>query len=415
MPLLSRRFLARRPRPRILIAGGNFAGLAAARTLDTRRVQVTVVDPSPRIEWLPNVHELLSRRKRPEQLQHDRREALARMGHDFLCDSAIHIDRSQQRVHTASGERLDYDVLILAVGRTPHDHGVPGVHEHAMNTRSVESCARIGNTLTRLAALPEGRDVVVTGGGIEGVEMLGEILRHQSLSGRNTGRFNLHLVEMADALFPRFPGLHERLLGRMQGQVRLHLGRRVVAVGADSVTLDDGTRLPARLVLWSAGSRGHPLPVAALLAEQGDDAPVRGTLQSADDGRIFVAGDAARLPAALEKQAYHAQDTGRHAALNARRLLAGKPLLDFRPLPRPALVSFGDRDAFLVFDRQVLATPALLTLKEGIYQYGYHQMLPPRSGRDLADLARDLRHGVSTLDVWRTLAASGDASLFHAR
>ena len=138
-------------------------------------------------------------------------------------------------------------------------------------------------------------------------------------------------------------------------------------------------------------------------------------LQSVHDAAVFIAGDAAALPVPLEKQAYHAQDTGRHAALNAARLLAGKTLRDFRPLQRPALVSFGDRDAFLFYGRQALATPALLALKEGIYQYGYHQLLPPRSGRDLAGLARDLRHGMATLDMWRTLAASGDASLFHAR
>lgn len=415
MALLTRRFLARRARPRVLVAGGNFAGLAAARALDPQRVQVTLIDPSPRVEWLPNVHELLSRHKSPEQLQHDRRRIALRLGHDFLCDSVVKIDREGQRLHTAGGERLDYDILILAVGATPHDHGVAGAGEHALSSRSIDSCTRIGNALSRLAALPEGRDVVVVGGGIEGLEMLGEILRHPSLSGKNGHRFTLHLVEMADTLFPRFPGLHERLLQRMQGQVQLHLGRRVVAVSNNSVELDNGMQLPARLVLWSAGSRSHTLGRTAGLTGNDTDAPVHNTLQSVHDASIFIAGDAAGLPDPLLKQAFHAQDTGRHAAVNAQRLLAGKPLLEFRPLHRPALVTFGDRDAFMIYGRQALATPALLPLKEAIYQYGYHQLLPMRTRHDLAGLARNLRRGMAELDMWRTLAASGDASLFHAR
>jgi NADH dehydrogenase len=414
MALLSRRFLGRRARPRLLVAGGNFAGLAAARALAGKDVQLTVIDPSPCFEWRPNAHELLSRRKRPEQLRHDRRELLARLGHDFRCDSVSRIDREQQRLHTASGEWLEYDALVLAVGEMSHDHGVPGVHEYAHIPRTVESCTRIGNALTRLAALPGDRNVVVVGAGMEGLEMLGEILRRDN-DGGGTPRFVLHLVEMAEQLFPHFPGLHERLVQQLQGRVRLHTGRRVVTVAADGVVLDDGTHVASRLVLWSGGSHAHPLPAAAGLAPAGGDAPVRATLQSRSDDHVFVAGDAAALSPTLGKQAYHALDTGRHAALNAWRLLQGRSLRDFRPRPRPTLMSLGEQDAVMFFGRQALATPLLLPLKEAIYQYGYHQLMPPRSAGDIAGLVRDLRHGADTLAVWRRLRTSGDAALFQAR
>ena len=329
MALLSRRFLARRSRPHIVIVGGNFAGLGAAAALDSHQVQVTLVDRHPQAEWLPNVHELLSRRKNPEQLRLQRHALLTGMGHDFLCAGVREIDRNTQRLHTDSGEHLDYDLLLLATGSMAHDHGIPGVTEHALHPRSVEHCTRIGNTLTRMAALPAGRDVVIAGGGIEGLEMLGEILQRFG----SGGRFNLHMVEQAERLFPRFPGLHERLLGHMQGQVHLHTGRRITAVQAERITLDNGDILPSRLTIWSTGRRSQPLAAAAGLADGLQDAPVHDSLQSIHDARIFIAGDAAALPLPLEKQSHYARAMGQHAADNMQRMLDQKPLRAFRPLP----------------------------------------------------------------------------------
>lgn len=411
MALFSRRFLARRSCPRILIAGGNFAGLAAARALDPQHARVTVIDPSPHVEWRPNLHELLSRRKMAAQLQHDRRLIVERLGHEFVQEAVTAIDRPLRRVLTSSGQLLDYDVLVLATGSVPSDHGISGVREHATDTKSVATCSRISNALTRLAALPGERPVIIVGGGIEGLEMLGEVLRR--FGGKE--RLDLHLVESRPQLFERFAGLHEHLTQRMGSQVTLHTGASVQAVTADQVYLDNGQRLPTRLTLWTAGSHGHPLLAGAGLSPSGGDAPVNAGLQSLFDPAIFVIGDAARLPAALEKQAYHAQDMGRHAADSIRQHLAGRPLPDFRPRLKPSLVSFGSRDAFMFFGDRVLASPTLLGLKEAVYQYGYHEMMPPRSRHELSALVRDLRQGVNTLDTWRLLAGSTEARLFQAR
>lgn len=411
MPLLSRRFLRQRPRPQVVIVGANFAGLSAARALDAEKIQVTVVDAAPAAQWLPNVHELLSRRKVPEQLLQDRRRIVAAQGHDFLCATASHIDRQQQRLCLSDGTRLDYDVLLLATGSVANDHGIPGVSTHAVFPRSVAAGAHIGHALTRLAALPSGRDIVLVGAGIEGLEMLGEILRRHG----QDRRFNVHLVEMSAQLFPRFPGLHERLLDAMQGQVQLHLGRSVKAVHADRVELDNGEMLDSRLTLWSGGRCGSAFPASAGLSQPGADVAVHDTLQAQLDARIFVAGDAAMLPQALGKQSFYAQDMGRHAALNVRRWLQQKSLQSFQPLHKPSLLAFGDRDGIMFYGDQALASPALVALKEALYQYGFHQWSPPRSGRDIFKLARDLRQGINELDTWRLLAKSTDTRLFQAR
>lgn len=411
MALLTRRFLRQRSRPRILIAGGNFAGLMAARGLDPERFNVTVLDPEPAIEWLPNIHELISRRKTPAQLQHDRSLVIERLGHEFLQDAIASIDAEQHRLQTRSGIELDYDVLILAIGSIASDLGVPGVKQHAMTTKSVAECHRISNALTRLAALPGNRSVTIVGAGIEGLEMLGEILRRFGES----DRLDLHLIEARPQLFERYPGLHEHLLRRMGNDVTVHCSQRVSSVQADAVILENGERIESRLTIWTAGSHGHPVLTHAGLSPAHGDAPVTTSLQSPQHPDIFVIGDAARLPTPLEKQAYHAQDMGRHVARQMPTFFAKRPLPPFQPRPKPAIVSFGDRDALMIYKGRVLATPALLGLKEAVYQYGHHELVPPRSPNELSSLARDLYHGINMLDTWRMLAGSAEARLFQAR
>lgn len=410
MALLSRRFLARRPRPQVVVLGASFAGLNASRALDAKKFRVTVIDAAPAAQWLPNVHELLSQIKKPAQLLQDRRSIVSAHGHDFICAGASRIDREQQRLYLDDGRWLDYDALILATGSTANDFGIPGVATHAVYPRSVEAASRAAHLLSRLAALPSGRDVVLVGGGIEGLEMLGEILRRH---GRDQ-RFTIHLVEVAPRLLPQFPGLHERLLEAMQGQVQLHFGRRVSAVHADSVELDNGERLDSRLTLWSGGRRGSAFTGNCGLSQPGADVAVDDTLQAQLDARIFVAGDAALLTPPLKKQVPYAQAMGTHAALNVQRWLQRKPLQAFRPLHLPSVLTFGDRDGIMLYGNQALASPALLALKEATYQYGFHQWSPPRSGGDVVRLARDLRHGIHALDVWRLLAKSADTRIFQA-
>ncbi len=409
MALLSRRFLAHRPRPHIVIVGGNYAGLAAAGALDPKRVHVTLLDANPMAEWLPNVHELLSRRKTAGQLQRSRQALLSARGHHFLCARVTAIDRARQSLLTAEGQHLDYDLLLLATGSEAHDHGIPGVAEHAFFPRSVAQCTRINNALTRLAALPAGRDVVIAGGGIEGLEMLGEILQRFGPG----GRLKLHLVERSAQLFSRFPGLHQRLSDAMQHQVQVHTGSRIARVQADSVELENGLSLPSRLTIWSTGRRSQPLPAAAGLAADGADAPVTSTLQSPHDARIFIAGDAAQLTQPLQKQAFYAQDTGRFAARNMQALLDGRSLRAFQARHKPVVMSFGDRDGVMFYGQYALASPALIALKEGIYQYGINQWLPPQSGREVLQLAGRLRQGVSELDTWKLLLKSAGSTIFR--
>src|SRR5512137_1033338 len=132
-----------RSRPRIVIVGANFAGIAAAQHLDGR-YDVTVVDRSPWFEWLPNIHELLSGVKRPGDLRLPRARLVKRAGHRFVRAEVVRIDAPNRAVVTSKGRRFPFDACIVAVGGVDETFGVPGADRHAMPFKSVDDCAEIG-------------------------------------------------------------------------------------------------------------------------------------------------------------------------------------------------------------------------------------------------------------------------------
>lgn len=353
-------------RARIAIIGASFAGIAAARRLSSGHA-VTLLDPQPAFEFLPNIHELVSGVKTAPHLQLSRATLTARTGHRWRAESVKRLHTPIGQLELMSGERLAYDACVVACGGVNTDFGIPGVREHTLPFRSVEDCAGIGSSL---AALDEGdrpASVVIIGGGFEGVECLGEILRRY----RRRAALSVHLVEAAERVMPESPAsIDAALREHCEGlPVTFHCGVPVSRVSRTRVTLADGSRLRSDLTLWTAGAAPAPLlRDSGLATDRRSWADVNDCLQSPAAPNVFVAGDAATTPEPLGKQAYHAMAMGECAADNAERWLSDRPLRRLRPPPELRVVAFGDIDTFLLVGERVFAGPALAALKEGIFQ-----------------------------------------------
>ena len=324
---------------RVLILGGGFAGLAAALEFKGSRHQVTLIDQNRWFEFLPNIHELLSGVKPPDLLRLPLDDSLRQAGHNFIRDTVTSIDTDARTVSTQRRKRpIGYDVLIVTFGGVDATRGVQGVVENALPFKSVAQCKRIGQRLSQLARRRKPGNVVIVGGGLEGVEALGEILR------RYRGRMDVALLEARERMLPEAPAALDAHLRELCApyEVRFEMEAPVAKIEPKAVMLRDGRSLPSDLTIWTGG----PAPPALLaengLAPPGAWAPVGMTLQSKGHPEVFVAGDAAELPTPLARQAYHAMDMGVCAARNADRLLAGRSLSAFRPSSKPTLISFGD-------------------------------------------------------------------------
>jgi len=362
------------PHQHIAIIGGNFAGLTAAIKLSKRHA-VTVIDPSAHFEWMPNIHEILSSVKTPQGLRLDRAAIVEQAGHRFLQDRVTELHPAAQRLLTDGGHELTFDACIVAVGALWNTHGIPGVERHALPCRSIADALAIEQRLRTLVQQGKPLHIVIVGGGISGIEALGEILRRY----RDVPGLSVEVVEAGERLLPGLPPVLDADLRRLcqPHAVRFRTGSAIASVSAKSVHLADGARLRSELTLWTAG-----LAAPALLQQSGLARPpqvwadVHPTLQSRHARNTFVIGDAAQLPRAVAKQAYNAIDMGELAAINVTRFLAGAPLKPYQPNGKPVLIAFGDLDTYLVAGNTVLASQALAGAKEGVFQLFMSQMAP---------------------------------------
>jgi NADH dehydrogenase len=362
-------------RKKVVIIGANFAGLSLAMNMSSHYA-VTVIDASPSFEFLPNIHELLSGVKSAGLLRLPRGRILRRLGHRFVHDTVLTIDAEGGSARTASGGKFDFDVCVVAVGGVNNTYGLPGVGEFAMPFKSVDDCARIRERLEKLAGAGKGMSLVIVGGGLEGVEALGEILRAY----RHIPGLTVHLVEGGNTLLPGgSTALGGEILRKCQDfPVSFHLGDRVKAVTRTRVRLASGASLKSDLTLWTGGAAPSPLLYESGLSVNTDSwAAVEPSLQSSFFQNIFVIGDAAELPTRVSKQAYHALEMGSHAARNVKAFLAHSPLRPFKPGPEISLISLGDIDTYLVVGQRVFAGPALAPAKELIFQANMARLDPP--------------------------------------
>ena len=363
-------------RPRVVIIGGNFAGLVAASRLSDDH-DVTVVDASADFEWTPNIHELLSRAKNRAGVVLPRADCVNRYGHTFLQDVVTRIDKDNNSVMTDSGHVLPYDACLIAAGSQRTTIGIDGADKNAVGLRHVDDAVRIADRLDKLATRKRRASVVIVGGGVTGVEVLGEILRR-----RDRGdEFNIHVVERESRLLEQLP---ESLAADAAARcapypVTLHTDAAVQSVTTRSVTLESGEKITADLCIWSAGTELPGFLRDAGLNEAGDEwLPVDDTLRSFYAENIFIAGDCAELPEPVRKQAYHAMAMGEVAGDNISRLLQERSLKHFRPAPMPMLISFGDITTWLVVGTSAVASPALAAAKEGVYQATMARLASPR-------------------------------------
>ena len=363
-------------RPRVVIIGGNFAGLVAASRLSCNH-DVTVIDPRVDFEWTPNIHEILSGVKNRDAVVLPRSECVSRYGHTFLRDAVTRIDRDSSTVSTEGGLLLPFDACLVAAGSQRTTFGIEGADKYAIGLRLVDDAVRIAGRLDKLAHRKRRASVVIVGGGVSGIEAAGELLRRRGQG----DAFDIHVVELQSRILgEQAEGLAEDAAQRLAScAVQLHTGTTVARVNARSVVLGSGEKLTADLCIWSAGMVLPDFLGDSGLTEAGEDwLPVDDELRSHQADNIFVAGDCAGLPEPIRKQAYNAMDMGEVAGDNVAHFLSGRRLRRFRPPPMPMLVSLGDITTWLVAGKSAIASPVLATAKEGVYQANMARLASPR-------------------------------------
>jgi NADH:quinone reductase (non-electrogenic) len=298
--------------PHVVIIGGGFGGLYAARTLRKAPVQVTLVDRRNFHLFQPLLYQVATGGLSPANIAAPLRAVLARQRNArVLMAEVVGIDPTGKRVHFRDGHTLGYDILLLATGASHHYFGKEGWEDLAPGLKTIEDATEIRRrvltafeTAEREAAeraLPERIQALLTflvvGAGATGVELAGSLaemarytLRH-NFRRINPASARILLLEGTDRVLPPYhPKLSAKALRALEEMgVEVRTGTLVTDIQPGSVTVQVGNpgdhppeTLAAHTVLWAAGVEGSPL--GKVLAE--------GTGAALDTaGRVIVQPD----------------------------------------------------------------------------------------------------------------------------
>ena len=345
---------------RVVIVGGGFGGLYAARALKRAEVQVTLVDRSNHHLFQPLLYQVATAALSPAQIAVALRRVLRGQKNVAVQMAEVaSVDTAAHRLAFADGGALDYDFLILATGATHSYFGheewepfAPGLKtlEDAVTIRrrvllSYEAAEREPDAKRRAALLT----FVVVGAGPTGVELAGalaEIARHVlSADFRNIDPASARvvLIEAGPRVLPAFaPELSTRAQRKLERMgVQVILGKAVTGIDGEGVTLFDGERLQSRCALWAAGVQASPL--ARTLGAPLDKAGrvvVNPDLTVPGAPDVYAIGDLASLPG-VPGVAPAAIQGGRYVARAIQTRLRGRTPEPFHYVDKGSLATIG--------------------------------------------------------------------------
>jgi NADH dehydrogenase len=348
-------------KPKVVILGGGFGGLTAARAL-TKTADVTVVDRHNFQTFLPLLYQVSTAGLAADHVAYPIRGALRKTGAKFRMASPISIDHKNKQVKLDSSELLDFDHLIIALGSTTADFGIPGVTEYALGMKSVHEALTIrAEVMRRFEDLCRFEDntrltISVVGGGPTGVEMAGalaELVRGPLKSDQTNAaaHIDVQLLEAGDRLLPPFsPSLSARTKKDLEKiGVNVKLNSAVQALEHRKIILKDGTVLQSEITVWAAGVQGSPAMQQLNLPVVGNRLSVAPTLQINNYPNIWALGD---IAGALGKDgrplpmvAPVAIQQGKFIAKQIDRLSNGKALKSFSYLDKGSMATIGRNKA----------------------------------------------------------------------
>ena len=309
---------------RVVIVGGGFGGLNAARELGRDpRVAVTLVDRRNFHLFQPLLYQVATGALSPGDIAQPLRSILRRSANTtVLLGEAVGLDADGRRVILSDGGPIPYDTLVVATGARHSYFGHDDWAEVAPGLKSIDDAVAIRRKILiafeaaeREADLERRREwmtFVVVGGGPTGVELagaLGEISRDtlkRDFRSIHPPDARIILVEALDRILPPYPpdrsASARRQLERLGVEVRT--GTRVVGMDDRSVLVQVGDReesIPCRTALWAAGVQATSFVRAVATATRAETdragrIRVGRDLTVPGHPEIFVVGDAAVQP-----------------------------------------------------------------------------------------------------------------------
>jgi NADH dehydrogenase len=352
-------------RPRVLVLGGGFAGVGAAKKLKGADAEVVLVDKHDYHTFQPLLYQLATGLLETTAVGHSLRDLLHDQENTTVHQDVVAtIDLSAREVRFEQMAPLTYDFLVLGIGAEVNFFGTDGAAEHAFPMYTLEDAVRLkDHVLGRWEAadrdpslVEDGAlNVVVVGGGPTGVETAGALaeLYRADLAKDYRGiapeQARIVLVEAGPDVFSMFKeNLRDYARKALEKRtVEIKTGVAVESVAPTRVTLKTGETLNAHTLVWGAGLQGNQL-VQSLGVElaRGNRLAVGPELDLPDHPEVYAVGDGAAITdqksgQVLPQLGSVALQSGEHAGETITRRLANKKTKPFSYRDKGAMATIG--------------------------------------------------------------------------
>jgi len=357
----------------VLILGCGFGGLWAAQHLRKAPVQVTVLDRTNHHLFTPLLYQVATAGLSAPSIAGPIRHILAdQRNTTVLLGEAREIRPGEKKVVLEDGSAIAYDRLVVATGMTDSYFGHDEWAAYAPGLKTLDDALEIRRRVLIAFERAEAENdparraawltFVVIGGGATGVELAGtfaEIARH-TLQGEFR-RIDPHaarvvLIEGTERVLPVYtPDLSRKAQLQLERLgVTVWPNRRVTHVDAEGIRMGE-ERLSARTVIWAAGVAASPLGKSlGVPLDRAGRVRVEPDLTVPGHPEISVIGDLAALDG-VPGIAPAAKQMGRHAALNIKNALSGKPTVPFRYRDYGQLATIGRNAAVAMLGKVKLS------------------------------------------------------------
>jgi NADH dehydrogenase len=340
-------------RTQVIIVGGGFAGLDAARALRRADVDVTIIDRHNHHVFQPLLYQVATAALSPGDIASPIRWILrAQRNVRVLLADVKSVDAAARTLALEDGTHLAYDYLILAPGARHSYFGRDEWAQYAPGLKTLDDALALRRRM--LLAFEEAEreqddarrkhllTFVLIGGGPTGVELAGalaEIARHtlkEEFDAIAPESARIILIEAGPTILPSFPESLRASARRALRKLGIEVweGTKVTDVLPEAVIVG-GERVSAHTIMWAAGVSGSPLGASlGVPLDRAGRAIVHEDLSVPTHPEIFVAGDFAGFThqggTQLPGVAQVAKQQGRHAARNVLRRLRQEPTVPFR-------------------------------------------------------------------------------------
>jgi NADH dehydrogenase len=352
-------------RPRVLVLGGGFGGIGAAKQLRKSDVDVVLVDGHDYHTFQPLLYQVATGLLEQPAVGHPIRDLFHKQDNVRIHqDRVTEIDLDSREVRFDELEPERYDYLVLALGAEVNFFGVEGAQEHAFPLYTLSDAVRVKNhvleTWEAADRNPElvedgALNMVVVGGGPTGVETAGAMAElyngvfRKDYPDVNPEQARIVLVEASPEIFAMFkPDIRAYTAKALAKRgVEVMTGDVVESVSPRRVTLKSGTVLPAHTLVWGAGLQGNVLVRSlGLELERGNRIQVDGELRITSHPEVYALGDIAAITDAKTQQVLPqlgsvALQSGEHAGETIARRVEGKETKPFKYRDKGTMATIG--------------------------------------------------------------------------